>query len=206
MRVITVSRQFGSGGRELGKRLADALGFKYYDKHIIEAAAEEAKKGGTYTDSMAASTLVSLPLTFARSFSVPLISPAEMAGTLGAQHAAMKELASSGDCVVVGRSGNVVLGDETPFRIFVYADMDSRIARCRGRAKADEADLTDRAYEKKIKRIDKQRTSAHRIVSDIKWGDPLGYDLCINTTGIEIKSIVAQTAEYAKHFFENNGK
>lgn len=207
MRIITIGRQFGSGGRELGKRLADWFGFEYYDREILEEVAKRANMNVDYAERMLLNgSFHGYTLTYGRTFeSVTSVSPYPSAGILSVQRSILKEIGEKGDCVIVGRSANAILASQKPFRVFVYADIHSRIERCRSRAESGEENLSDRAYEKKIKKIDRARASRHNLVSSYKWGDPLGYDLCVNTTGVEIKSIVGSVAEYATHYFENNG-
>jgi cytidylate kinase len=77
------------------------------------------------------------------------------------------------------------------------------MARCRKRASADEK-LTDKELERKIRQIDKNRADNHDLISSIRWGDKAGYDLCVNTTNIEIKDIVPVIADYARHYFEEH--
>ncbi len=204
MRIITVSREFGSGGREVGKRLADVLGIAYYDKEIITEIAKEMELDERYVEhTLDSSPYNTFPLTFSRTLmmgsmvynSAPLI--------IAKQHKIIKELAKKGDCVIVGRGADAVLKSEDPFKIFVYADMDAKIKRCRERG--DEG-LTDKDFERKIKQIDKARASSYGLVATHKWGDKAAYSLCVNTTGLEIKEIIPFIAQYADKWFKTKGK
>lgn len=85
--------------------------------------------------------------------------------------------------------------------IFVYADMESKIIRCRKKEKEDEK-MTDKEMEKKIVTIDKARKNFHKIISNLEWGDKSNYHLCINTTNVEIKAIIPSLAKYIKDWFE----
>jgi cytidylate kinase len=205
MKTITISREFGSGGRELGKRLADALGFAYLDREIVTAIAEKSSLDEDYVERNIENGLLRMyPITFSRTLThMPLI----VSGApelLSEQHRVIKELAGKGDCVIVGRGADIVLQEASPFKIFVYADMRAKVLRCRSRAGEGE-NPTDRELERQIKQIDKARAENHNIFSSHKWGDKHGYHLCVNTTGIEIKSVVPQIAEYAKAWFKRNG-
>lgn len=198
--IITVSREFGSGGRELGKRLADALGYSYYDREIVTALAKET---GLDEDYLAHSTetgvLSQFPIHFARSFTeIPAISN-DTVKLMSMQTALIKSVAEKGNCVIVGRAADSILEDYAPFKIFVYADEVSKIARCRSRAEEGE-NLSDREMVRAMKRIDKARADFHDIISEYKWGEMEGYDLCINTTGLEIKRVIPALAEYYRHF------
>lgn len=203
MRIITVSREFGSGGRELGKRLADALGIAYYDKEIITAIADEMSLNEDYVEKMIEKGVASqmYPITFSRTFSYPPHLANDTPALLAKQRQVIRALAEKGDCVIVGRSADVLLEEYRPMKLFVYADMPSKIMRCRQRASADEK-LTDKEYEKEIKKIDKGRQRSHDLVSPYLWGDKSGYHLCMNTSGMEIKKMVPVAAEYAEMWFE----
>ena len=113
----------------------------------------------------------------------------------------VRRLAENGDCVIVGRSADAVLDDLHPFKLFVYADLPAKIARCRQRAGMGE-ELSDREIEKKIKQVDKARANYHSIVGNTGWGQRESYHLCVNTTGLEIKQFVPLLADYATRWFD----
>ena len=203
MRIITISREFGSGGRELGKRLADALGFAYYDREIVSSIAEKCNLDEGYVENVLRKGLtINVPITFGHTFyfySDPT-SENELK-VLNTQQQIIKELALRGDCVMVGRSSGIILEKYNPLRLFVYADMEWKVKRCRERASADEH-LTDRELEKKIRQIDAGRARHQKLLTDRKWGDRAGYDLCINTTSLEIKKIIPGLKEMALCWFD----
>lgn len=203
MRIITISREFGSGGRELGKRLADALGFAYYDREIVSSIAEKCNLDEGYVENVLRKGLtINVPVTFGHTFyfySDPT-SENELK-VLNTQQQIIKELALRGDCVMVGRSSGIILEKYNPLRLFVYADMEWKVKRCRERASAEEH-LTDRELEKKIRQIDAGRARHQKLLTDRKWGAPEGYDLCINTTSLEIKKIIPGLKEMALCWFE----
>ena len=133
---------------------------------------------------------INVPITFGHTFyfySDPT-SENELK-VLNTQQQIIKELALRGDCVMVGRSSGIILEKYNPLRLFVYADMEWKVKRCRERASAEEH-LTDRELEKKIRQIDAGRARHQKLLTDRKWGDREGYDLCINTTSLEIKKII----------------
>ena len=203
MRIITISREFGSGGRELGKRLADALGFAYYDREIVSSIAEKCNLDEGYVENVLRKGLtINVPVTFGHTFyfySDPT-SENELK-VLNTQQQIIKELALRGDCVMVGRSSGIILEKYNPLRLFVYADMEWKVKRCRERASAEEH-LTDRELETKIRQIDAGRARHQKLLTDRKWGAPEGYDLCINTTNLEIKKIIPGLKEMALCWFE----
>lgn len=202
MRIITVSREFGSGGREVAKRLSDLLGIAYYDSEIITEIAKRSELDEGYVaHSLEKGIQPTFQIHFASAFS-HISAPDPTVKLLAAQHNIINEIAAKGDCIIVGRAADVLLEKYNPFRIFVYADMQSRIERCKNRA-AEGSNLSDKEIEKKIKQIDKGRASSYGMIATTKWGDKSGYDLCVNTTNINIKEITPLIAEYAKKWFEN---
>lgn len=203
MRIVTVSREFGSGGRELGKRLADALGIAYYDKEIITMLARQSRLDEAYIERILENGVArQYPLTFSRTLARHAPRSAGNAPQiLAQQHRLIETLAAKGDCVIVGRGADAVLEAFQPLRLFIYADMEARIARCRQRADAGEA-LSARGLERKIRQIDKARAADHALAASYPWGDRRGYHLCINTTDIDIPVIVPHLAAFAQSWFE----
>lgn len=204
MNIITISREFGSGGRELGKRLAEALGYAYYDREILSMLAEQTDLNEDYLErTLEENTLTNLyPITIGQTFSImPNYFADQSTALLTKQTNLIKALAAKSNCVIVGRNADIILRDQNPLRIFVHADMEARIARCR-RRDTDDANLTDKQFEKKINQIDKNRSKTHSILSPYKWGDRRGYELCINTTAITIKDVVSSLSAYAEKWFE----
>lgn len=193
--IITVSREFGSGGRELGKRLADALGLQYYDKELIEEIAKSTALDQNYvTKVLENGGFANFAFSFAHSLPLTPNTPNYVTDVLVAQQKIVTAIAERGDCVIVGRCADVIAGKYNPVRIFVYADEQSKIKRCRERATEGE-DLSDKALKKSFKRIDKGRAKLHDLLSSTPWGEKTGYDLMINTTRTDIKSIIPQLAD-----------
>lgn len=186
MKIITVNREFGSGGRELGKRLADYLGIAYYDKEIISAIAEKSTMDAGYIDRVLEQGIArQYPIRFSRTFSLmqALGTTTQVSALLVEQHRIMKELAEQGDCVMIGRGADIALQQYHPFKLFVYAGMEAKIRRCQERA-SPSAHFTTKEMEKKIQQIDKARKATHDIYAPLDWDDKKGYHLCINTTDV----------------------
>lgn len=204
MRIITVSREFGSGGREVGKRLADVLGCAYYDREIVEEIASRCSLDEAYVaHALERCVEHTFPLHFGHSFahlSAHHVTSGSM-NLFAEQTKLIKELAAKGDCVIVGRAADVVLADYKPFNLFVYADMQYKVERCLARAPEGEK-LSVRETEKMIKKIDSERKKLHAIISDVEWGNKDCYHLCVNTGGMEIKEIVPAIATYANAWFD----
>lgn len=193
--IITVSRQFGSGGRELGKRLADALGLEYYDRELVAEIAKKAALNENYVDSVLENGGYSnFAFSFARTIPLSYNARDTVTEVLVAQQNVIKAIGKKGDCVIVGRSADAILSDLKPVKIFVYADDESKIERCRKRA-AEGEDVTEKHLKKTFKHIDKARAKLHDLVSSAEWGEKEGYDLMINTSGLDVQNIIAPLAD-----------
>ena len=201
MRIITISREFGSGGRELGKRMADVLGWDYYDREIIARIADEQGLDIAFVDKMLQQSLWrSMPITVQRSISMPMY-PTVGTSLLAKEKQIIDRIGSaSKDCILVGRNADVYLREKDPFSVFVCASMDAKVARCRARASENEH-LTDKELIKNIRRIDKGRASIREFIGGGAWGDPLNYSLTVNTTGWEIKKLAPIIADFAQAWF-----
>ena len=109
---------------------------------------------------------------------------------------------SVADMIIVGRGADVILSKYKPLNIFVYADTESKLARCRWRAPKNEQ-YSDKELARKIKQVDTGRARQRRLITDKEWGKKENYHLCINTTDAIIKNLVSPLAAYAKEFFRN---
>ena len=191
--IITIGREFGSGGRELGRRLSEILGIAYYDQEIITEIARRTDLSERYVQEMSEKRPMynTFPIHTGRSFYYMQNSPLNLSLSIfQEQSAIIREMAKKSDCVIVGRCGDYILRDLNPFRIFVYADMDAKIARCRERGKEDPP-LSDKELKQKITKMDKGRAKYYEFYTGQKWGDRLNYDVCINTSGRSIKELAA---------------
>ena len=201
-KIITISREFGSGGREIGKRLADELKISYYDRDIITEIAKQTGLSEEYIDNISEKVSYSYPNKFARSFITYSNLQNNQTEILVATSKVLKEIAKKGNCVIVGRGSNVILKEYNTMDIFVYADMESKIKRCHEKSNEDEK-LTDKEIRNKVIQIDKGRKNYHKIISNLEWGDKENYNLCINTSCLEIKNVISPLAEYIKNWFKN---
>ncbi len=202
--IITIGREFGSGGRELGKRLADALGIPCYDKEIID---EVAKLHGITPDHVEYITQLDIRSIYTSTIGRTMYEPTYYHHTafniLKSQTDVIKKLASEGDCVIVGRQADTILTDMNPLNLFVYANKEAKLKRCMERATEGE---TEKYILKKMKKIDKVRAANRRFMRNSEWGKRENYHLCINTSEIEIKTLVPALAEYVKMWFSREDK
>lgn len=207
MRIITVSRQFGSGGRELGKRLADTLGWDYYDREIIQALAEDQGLDPEYVRRMLGTHGWNhYQLTYRSTFRQPhLHGISRQTEILVRQREILQEIAEAGqDCVIVGRDADVILHAYQPFRIGVCADLEARLERCMRyeEKRAPEERMTEKEILRNIRRIDRDRKRTREILTGKTAGDGSTFDLTVNSTGWEIKKLAEAVAEYSGHWFE----
>lgn len=194
-RIITIGREFGSGGRELGRRLSEELGFAYYDQEIISEIARRTEMSEQYVQSIVEhKPSFSFPIHIGRSF-YPAPAPVfdQSMSVYQEQARIITEMAHKSECVIVGRCGDYILKEYEPFRMFVYADMESKMKRCREKA-SEEEKMTDKELKQHILGIDKKRAKYYEFYTGHKWGDKLNFDLCINTSRTVIKEIVPAVA------------
>ena len=183
--VITIGREYGSGGREIGEKLAKELGFSFYDKDLLKIVAE--KSGIQEQVLQKADETAANPL-FAPYYP-PSIDPGSLNDRVFKMQADLiKEKAETENCVIVGRCANYVLEDhENVVRVFIYADIEKRINRVMSRHGIVDRDVAI----KLIKKIDKQRRTYYQFYSEMKWGRIEGQDLMINSGLLGIDGTVA---------------
>ena len=183
--IITIGRQFGSGGRELGKALADNLQIKYYDKELISIAAKESGYNPEifeHVDERATNSLLyslsmgiyNLGNGYAPMRDMPVNDQLYLL-----QHKIIRERAAE-PCVIVGRCADYILrNNKNLLRLFVYANMEDRInnaVKIHG--------VPENKAESIIKKTDKTRANYYNFYSNQKWGAVENYDLCVNTSTI----------------------
>lgn len=196
--IITISRQFGSGGRELGKRLADELGYAYYDKELVTEIAKKTELNEHYVESVLENGgYRNFAFSFAHTMPVLTQVPDTVTDVLVQQQKVIKAIGDKGNCVIVGRCADVILAKKNPVKIFVYADGASKIKRCRERA-ADGEDVSDKRILKNAKAIDKGRAKLCDLLSSHPWGDKDSYDIMLNTSGKDIKELIPALAQLVK--------
>ncbi len=202
MRIITISREFGSGGRELGKRLAEALGIPCYDKQIIT---EVAKLQGVSEERVQRISQAEIrqvyPRTIGRSFMMPAYHHNQAVQFLVSQHEVIRKLALEGDCVVVGQNADEILKDANPMNIFVHATERAKLRRCMEHLQPGE---TEKSILAQMKKIDRTRAANRLMITGKDWGLPEYYHLCINTSDMKIEAMVPALAAYVNMWFEQH--
>jgi len=170
--VITVSREYGSGGRYVGRLIADKLGIKFYDKEIITKLAEATGLSEEYIENNEQKRDVSAILN--NGFYMGLDNADEL---FVKETELIKELAAKDSCVIIGRCADFILKDEkNVIKVFVYSGMEDKIKRATQIYGYEE----DKA-KKEIERIDKLRANHYKHYTDKDWKDFSNYDICINS-------------------------
>lgn len=201
-KIITIGRQFGSGGREFGRRLAEELGIGYYDKEIITEIAKSTSMSEEYIKNFVEGRGQKLmPITIGHSFSYAdnfqMENPAykQMQSIYKAQSDIICEMAERSDCIIIGRCADFILKDYEPLRVFVYADIESRVERCMAK-KRDEESFNEKEMRRHILNLDKDRAKYYEFYTDQKWGAKENYDLMLNLSYKDISRVVKRIAPW----------
>ena len=198
--VITIGREYGSGGREIGRELAHRLGVKCYDKELLSMAAEESglseeflREQDEKTSNSFRYTLVMESYSMGYSTSSFLDMPLNHKVFM-AQYEAIKKIADNESCVIVGRCADYALQD-MPNRcsVFIKASMDARVNRIRRLYDYSESKAKD-----VIIKTDKKRANYYNFYSNKKWADSRSYDLCVDSSELGIDNTVELILKYVE--------
>ena len=198
--IITIGREFGSAGREIGYKIADDFGIKLYDKEMLNRAAKESgiceELFEAHDEKPTNSFLYSLVMdTYSLGYSSGSYTDMPINHKVFlAQFDAIKKIASEGPCILVGRCADYALEEfDNVLTVFIHAKMEARIRRI-----ARIYNLTDAKAKEMIQKTDKQRSSYYNYYTNKKWSDAESYDICLDSSvlGIEgtaeaIKQLVA---------------
>ena len=204
--IYTIGREFGSGGYEVGRMLAERLGIKLYDKELL---AQAAKSSGfckeifeNHDEKPTSSFLYSLVMdTYSGGSysSAPFLDMPLNHKVFLAQFDTIKKIAEQESCVIVGRCADYALADNPDcLNIFVHAEMEDRISWISKRK-----DLTENKARDLIQKTDKQRASYYNYYTCKKWGDSRSYDLCLNTSKISKDACVDMILEFRNRMNKN---
>ena len=205
--VITIGRQFGSGGRELGKLLASTFGIEYYDKELLQEAAKQAGMSPEFfalSDERAPSFLSGM---FAVGTGYNPASCYSCSSSLTgdsvycAQSEFIRKIANEKSCVIVGRSADYVLREHPRcVNIFVHSSEEDCIARIMRRGDKPTPEQARTIAHK----TNKLRANYYNFYTDKRWGDAASYDLTLNTSLLKMEDAVAIIAEYIRRRFNVN--
>ncbi|HJD28324.1 MAG TPA: cytidylate kinase-like family protein [Candidatus Blautia avicola] len=190
-RIITINRMYGSGGRLLGKALAEKLGIGFYDKELIRLASEK--------NQIPYKELEKVDERKASQWRLPVKEQMQMEPQyhfhpmndvlFETQSQVIQELAQKEDCIIVGRCANYVLGDKC-FSLFVYAPFEYRVQSIMERLGREE-----KSARALVKKMDKTRRSYYEFFTDEKWKDLSNYQMCIDTSRFDQEFLLKLLAD-----------
>ena len=198
--IITIGRQFGSDGREIGKKLADDLGVKFYDKELLNRAAKDSgiceEIFESHDEKPTNSFLYSLVMdTYSMGYSSGAFTDMPLNHKVFlAQFDAIKKIADEGPCVIVGRCADYALSSyDNVISVFIHADMDDRITTV-----ARRSDVTDAKAKEMITKTDKKRASYYNYYTNKRWGDVESYDFSLSSSKLGVDGTVEAIKELIK--------
>lgn len=180
-RILTLERQYASGGRAVGKAVADALGVPCFNREILEYAAERSGQTPEHLERLeeTANTglISSLQAAYARLARGERAALPPEGALLLAEAEVIRDLADEGPCVLIGRSAGCILRDRTDvLRAFLYADEEARIRRA-----VDEYGHDENEAPTVLRYFDRRRANFYNANYSLKWEDKAGYHLCLDT-------------------------
>ncbi len=196
--IITISREFGSGGREIGKLLAEQLDIPFYDKELLEMASKES--------GICQELFESNDESYTNSFLYSLVMgnyPVSPEGRINpemplnhklflAQFDTIKKIAENGPCVIVGRCADYILKENADvLNFFVMGNLLEKKKRI-----LERYDIEKNKVEDFIKKTDKRRAHYYNFYTDMRWGEAKNYDLCINSSKTGIQGAVELMKSY----------
>ncbi len=194
-KIIIISRQYGSGGREIGKKLAELYGVPFYDHQLISLAAKESGFSEEFFEDPEKNATNSFLYSIVRGIQYQYrnATPWSLEETVyNTQSDIIRKLAEKGPCVIIGRCADYVLSDRDDIiKIFLHADPEFRKARAMELDGVDEKEVDDL-----VRRKDKQRMNYHNYHADTKWGDAKHYDISLSTSGCGIDRAVKILADF----------
>ncbi len=188
-KIISISREFGSGGREIGFRLAQKLGIPFYDKELIALASENSNISAELfhaNDEIIAgkerSANAYAPIDpFSPAYEIPVSDQLFVIQTK-----IIKQLAQNGPCVIIGRCSDVIIEDA--FKVFICASLKKRTERLM--SLEEDPSIDAKQMETHIRAVDKKRKEYYQFYTGNEWGKPKNYDICLNSGNLGIEECV----------------
>jgi cytidylate kinase len=210
-KIITISREYGSGGRLIGKLVAESLGYDFYDKEIIDMAAQESGLSPDFIkkteQNLSSGFLYNLLLGSSYSGTANGASSINRTQMLpladqvfNAERKVILDLAKKGNCVIVGRCADYILNtsdeidSKSLLNVFIYGNLEEKLKRIEDLYKEPE-----QAAKKTIQQIDKRRANHYNTFTEATWGDRKNYDIMINSSTAGIEETARLISEIAKH-------
>lgn len=196
-RIITITRQYGSGGRLIGEKLAQKLGVDFYDNKLLDVAAGDSgihKAHFEENDERRPNSFLYMLSTTYGQGGVPFDD-----SLFFAQLNAIQKIASGESCVIIGRCADYVLRDfNGVLNIFISAPLEDRIKRA-----VSDYGIAEKHAEEYVKRIDKQRISYYNYYTDKRWGQPQNYQLCIDSSALGIDGSVELIEQFIRMYYKD---
>ena len=194
-KVITISREFGSGGRQIGYQLAERLGIPFYDKELIKMASEDIEIEEhifeMYDNAFMEKEEVEYT-PFSHTYEVPMSDQIFIA-----QSRVIRRLAQHGPCVIVGRCADMVLKDEQCLNLFFYANLKKRVHRLLQLERLSEEE--GKKMEKRVREIDQKRKDYYQFYTGNEWGKPQNYHLCFDSQKAGMEACIDAAIAYMAH-------
>lgn len=198
--IITIGREYGSGGKEIGEKVAAKLGFNFYNKNLIT---EAAKKTGI-NEEILKNVNEKQKESFWYTLAMGMISSSDNINSLAEipsdekmiieQFKTIEEIAETENCVIVGRCSNHILKNrKNVINIFIYAPLENKIERISRLYNLDKKEA-----EEQIMQVEKERRSYYNYFTNGEWGSKNDYDLCIDSSKLETYEIVNFICDYIK--------
>ena len=196
-KIITISREFGSGGRTIGKKLAAKLGYQFYDSDIVAKVAETSgyhpdfiEKHGEYASSGS-----SIMFSFSSNGSLTTGHNSMYDDIFIAQQKVILDIAKEGNVVIVGRCADYILRNhESVFNVFIYSDFKARAKRIM----EEYGEVEGKSIEKRLKESDQKRKTYYKTYTGQEWGKTQNYDLTLNSSSFGIDKCVDIIYELVK--------
>ncbi len=196
-KIITIGREFGSGGRLIGKRLAEKLGVTFYDKQLLDRIAEESGYSKEMMESAKKKAKNSFLYSLASAMGTGEAGPESLSLNerfFLAQFDTIRKIAEEESCVIVGRCADYILrGIPYATNVFIYAEEADKIKRA-----VNEYGVPEDQVKKLMKDTDKARANYYAYHTGRKWGEPINYNLCIDSGYLEIEDIVDLIIAYSE--------
>jgi len=200
--VITIGRSYGSGGRTLGKMLAEELGVKYYDRELLRLASDASGINeslfGQVDEKIKNSSLFRITKSIYKGEIIPPESDDFVSdyNLFNYQAKIIKELAEEESCIIIGRCADYILKDRKDLiRLFFYAPLEDCVERERIQSGGTEKDII-----KKIQKIDKHRSEYYKYYTGEDWNDARNYDFCLNTSSMSYEQLIQVVKNYIDVF------
>ena len=196
-KIITITRQYGSGGREIGEQLAKKLSIEFYDNKLLELAAESSgihKNHFHENDEKRTNSFLYLLSTTYGQGGIPFDDT-----LFFAQLNTIQKIASEQDCLIMGRCADYALRDfNNVINLYIGAPLEYRVKRA-----IEVYGIEEKHAESYVKRIDKQRTSYYNYYTDKRWGQPQNYQLCLDSSVLGIDGTVKLIEDFVKMYYKD---